>query len=1023
MVKILLKISLLIGLGFFLFLMPPRQAYAQWPPFDFRLSPTFESGKIKYNIRFVSRFDGAMTNVTFKVPLPPGTRFLEANAQANTQANFDGAEVIFFTANLSVPIKDASFVVEITDPKQTVFTTHAWIGWEGDQPGNFLAKDVAVDTTLQPLEWEAPFTSRLQLETRAVVTDDVVTYLFYPKNIESSSVRMQDLKINVPLPAGSTFLSVEAPASFSANFDGHEVSFFTLELAQDAEVTPLSFKVSTEGVTAPTLATHAWATWKNAGKRVGIAIVAQEEITSGDIVVQPGTSQWAAADLVGDVPFSNYDLTGVAFEAYSAGLQITFNTAGDIGPVGEPLEFNLYLDADCNAGTGTFQSEIGADYRIKYDHSTGKTRLDVWQDDGTTEKWQSSAKVELVKPVTTKIVALWLPYTALKLPDKSHFCWAAQAKNNLTIYSPSPPTDNVQLIQQDLRLAVSPAAPPPLVVASARVTATKTLSGTLIELGDEWNYFPGWYEPPAAWNTLDFDPGDWFTGPTSIGYGEGRARTDLKDVELPLGATDKLPTATGLSTTTIVTDLPNGDKGSLFMRRVFNVPDPTILTQLTLKMKYEGGFVAYLNGVEVARRNLGETDTPVPFDAPATKNGEKTSEDIDLNSFIETLVAGDNVLAIQAHRALADLNLSVNPKLSWRGKSALPAPGDSLQVTTPGTAPADTAAPQPVIADITGKLAVPLDKDRIAYDVHIFSMPDGQENVTIPNARQPNFRPDGQRLLINREGGGAENLFEYNLADGIEKAVSDAPKDSHPFYDSFGNRVVYGNPELTVGSGIPLRDKNGNLLIDGDNDVLYKDPRRPFIFVQCGLLPPHQETEPRCRDIPSLGVLVPAGQMGEIEGTHPVWTNNDMIAYNGCNSWAGSRLCGIYIVPAVSTKGFSNGFIPRQLTRDSSDLPADTKDNLITFTSHRDGNWEAYVMNLDGQGVINLSASPDSNDGLPTISPDGNWVAFVSDREGAWAVWVTPAQGGTPQKLFDLPAAPWGDGDRAWTNERISWGP
>jgi Tol biopolymer transport system component len=91
--------------------------------------------------------------------------------------------------------------------------------------------------------------------------------------------------------------------------------------------------------------------------------------------------------------------------------------------------------------------------------------------------------------------------------------------------------------------------------------------------------------------------------------------------------------------------------------------------------------------------------------------------------------------------------------------------------------------------------------------------------------------------------------------------------------------------------------------------------------------------------------------------------------------------------------------------------------------SYRDNNWEAYLMDVNGAGVKNLSNSPISNDGLPTLSPDGDWVAFVSDREGQWAVWVAPVVGGLAQKLFDLPESPWGDGDRAWTNERISWGP
>jgi Tol biopolymer transport system component len=105
-------------------------------------------------------------------------------------------------------------------------------------------------------------------------------------------------------------------------------------------------------------------------------------------------------------------------------------------------------------------------------------------------------------------------------------------------------------------------------------------------------------------------------------------------------------------------------------------------------------------------------------------------------------------------------------------------------------------------------------------------------------------------------------------------------------------------------------------------------------------------------------------------------------------------------------------------------MPSDTKGNLIAFTSQHDGNWEAYIMDINGAGIRNLSNSPLSNDGLPTISPDGNAVAFVSDRDGQWAVWVVSVHGGPAQKLFDLPVeVPWGDRSRVWTNERISWGP
>jgi hypothetical protein len=997
MVKISLKFVVLFGIALYLLLaLEPALAQEQWPPFNLKLIPSYQNNKITYNISISSKVEWNITNLTIKIGLPPGTKFLEAQAQDAIETQFDGKDITFFTAAFLTPIKDASFTVEITEPATKVFTTHAWIGWQGDQPGDYLAKDVSVDVSKQPLNWEPPGKSRLLLQARAMAGDNVVTYMIYPKNIGQASVRMQDLKINVPIPEEATYLSAEAPPAFTANFDGREVSFFTLELAEGVDIGPLTIKISTEGVTAPTITTHAWASWKNAGKKVGVTTVVQEETVTGDLVVQPHASQWVVADAEGDVPHSNYDLRSMATQAVTLptgeeALKVTFNVAKEIGQPGQPLEFNFYIDQDCQPDTGKKQSFLGAEHRIKYSHVNGRAVMKPW--DEKTQAWQQSEKLQ--SQVTADTVAIWVPYSLLENGRK--FCWIAVTDNQTTEFYPEPPADkapnsnefgfaNYEALDADVETDLP-----------VTTSASQRVSGAYINETTVWQYLPGWSEMPANWQGLDFDDSQWFMGTTRLGFGKGQFNTDLSLL-------------TPQSESPISIPAPGDKVLSVFLRTTFNVDDPALLTKLRLRIRYQDGFVAYLNGVEVARRGLGEPNSPLSFETPAVAKANKT-EDFDLNDFISKLVTGDNVLAIQAHRTAKSNTLAVLPKLNWTGKSSITNQPESNQEN----GSPESSNPTPKLADIQGKLAISLDSYNI-YNVHIFSMPDGKDLATIPNARQPNFRFDGQRLLINREGGGQENLYEYNVADGTEQVVSDAPQDRHPFYDVAGNRVVYGNPELTVGQ--PEKVYNVE-----EEKYYFTGVRKPFIFVQCGLLPPHQETEPRCRDIPNLGVLVPAGQVGEIQGTHPVWTSNDMIAFKGCNTWAGSRLCGIFIVPSASTKGFSDGFIPRQLTRDTSDIPADTKGNLITFTSKRDGNWEAYVMDLNGQGVKNLSNSPDSNDGLPTLSPDGSWVAFVSDRDGGWAVWATPVVGGTAEKLFALPAVPWGSEDRDWTNERISWAP
>jgi hypothetical protein len=46
-----------------------------------------------------------------------------------------------------------------------------------------------------------------------------------------------------------------------------------------------------------------------------------------------------------------------------------------------------------------------------------------------------------------------------------------------------------------------------------------------------------------------------------------------------------------------------GVNSSVFVRSPFDVADPSLIETLKLKMKYNDGFVAYLNGTEVAKRN------------------------------------------------------------------------------------------------------------------------------------------------------------------------------------------------------------------------------------------------------------------------------------------------------------------------------------------------------------------------------------------------------------------------------------
>ena len=83
----------------------------------------------------------------------------------------------------------------------------------------------------------------------------------------------------------------------------------------------------------------------------------------------------------------------------------------------------------------------------------------------------------------------------------------------------------------------------------------------------------------------------------------------------------------------------------------------------------------------------------------------------------------------------------------------------------------------------------------------------------------------------------------------------------------------------------------------------------------------------------------------------------------------------------------------------------------ITFVSHRDGNPEIYVMDVDGNNARNLTNNPDK-DFQPSWSPDGKRIAFMSNRDGhvhaihgwpTYEIYVMDADGGNLQNLTNNP--------------------
>jgi hypothetical protein len=106
-------------------------------------------------------------------------------------------------------------------------------------------------------------------------------------------------------------------------------------------------------------------------------------------------------------------------------------------------------------------------------------------------------------------------------------------------------------------------------------------------------------------------------------------------------------------TSSIATSIQSAMKGvnsSAYIRIPFEVTNSSAINFLSLRMRYDDGFVAYLNGVQIATRNTSFFPDPVTWNSVATTNRADADvnswEDIDVTPFAGLLQPGTNLLAI-----------------------------------------------------------------------------------------------------------------------------------------------------------------------------------------------------------------------------------------------------------------------------------------------------------------------------------------------------------------------------------------
>ncbi|MCP4193759.1 MAG: hypothetical protein GY768_24365 [Planctomycetaceae bacterium] len=217
-----------------------------------------------------------------------------------------------------------------------------------------------------------------------------------------------------------------------------------------------------------------------------------------------------------------------------------------------------------------------------------------------------------------------------------------------------------------------------------------------------------------SWTEAGFDDSSWTEVTTGIGY---EKRSGYED----------------FISTNLETEM-YGVNSSAYLRFPFVLNAPQSVYSLTLDMQYDDGYVAYINGQEIARRQApGELSwNSAATDAHKDKVAiVPEAATIDMSRFPDLLTTGTNVLAIHAlNDEIQSSDFLMIPALSLRTFGDLrstdrhyftnPTPGDPNQI---GTVVAITSA--------THEPEIPTQADTLNVKATLFSTTNQISDVTL----------------------------------------------------------------------------------------------------------------------------------------------------------------------------------------------------------------------------------------------------------------------------------------------------
>ena len=293
----------------------------------------------------------------------------------------------------------------------------------------------------------------------------------------------------------------------------------------------------------------------------------------------------------------------------------------------------------------------------------------------------------------------------------------------------------------------------------------------------------------------------------------------------------------------------------------------------------------------------------------------------------------------------------------------------------------------------------------------------------------PSWSPDGSRIAFQSERDGDSEIFVMNADSTNQRQIThDDLHDRYPSWSPDGTRIAF-TKELETGAEVFLTAPDGA----GQHRLTFNQDHPAYL--------------PSWSPDGSRIVFTGSAETGEVFVINADGTNLRRLSDNEHQDWTSTSGWSSH-APAGGSPTFSdvpaghwaeeeigwavaNGLVSgtgegtfdlhgtvsraemvtmmhatvdllvdRQAPERSWSASPSVIDGQVAFASDRDGDWEIYVMDLNGAKVRQLTNNgPWLDDTHPSWSPDGSQIVFTSDRNGGDEIFVMNADGTNQRQL------------------------